>query len=108
MKSFDKPESYAPSGIIMGLTFPGKNASRPTSCLCVAEYAKHASWPTRIMKHVEQRVKVYSFNSTGYMNTNIYSLLTPIALGFILIEMALCWFYRKQFISFQEAVANFG
>ncbi len=42
------------------------------------------------------------------MNSNIYALLTPIALGFILIEMALCWYYKKRYISFQEAVANFG
>ncbi|HOX81572.1 MAG TPA: sterol desaturase family protein [Chryseolinea sp.] len=42
------------------------------------------------------------------MNSNIYALLTPIALGFILIEMALCWYYKKKYISFQEAVANFG
>ncbi len=42
------------------------------------------------------------------MNSNIYALLTPIALGFILIEMALCWYYKKKYIRFQEAVANFG
>jgi alkylglycerol monooxygenase len=42
------------------------------------------------------------------MNTNIYALLTPIALGFILLEMALCWYYKKKYISFQEAVANFA
>jgi len=42
------------------------------------------------------------------MNTNIYALLTPIALGFILLEMGFCWYYKKSYISFQEAVANFG
>lgn len=42
------------------------------------------------------------------MNSNIYALLTPVALGFILLEMALCGYYRKQYITFQEAVANFG
>lgn len=42
------------------------------------------------------------------MNTNIYALLTPLALGFILLEIALCWYYKKNYISFQEAVANFG
>jgi sterol desaturase/sphingolipid hydroxylase (fatty acid hydroxylase superfamily) len=42
------------------------------------------------------------------MNTNIYALLTPIALGFILLEMGFCWYYKKSHISFQEAVANFG
>ena len=42
------------------------------------------------------------------MEKNIYALLTPLALGFILIEMGLCWYYRKRLISFAEAVANFG
>ena len=42
------------------------------------------------------------------MNYNIYLLLTPLALGFILIEMVLCWYYRKEFITFQEAVSSFG
>lgn len=42
------------------------------------------------------------------MNTNIYALLTPLAVGFILLEMLCCWYFRKQLISFQEAVANFG
>ncbi|MDZ4714208.1 MAG: sterol desaturase family protein [Cytophagales bacterium] len=42
------------------------------------------------------------------MTTNIYTLLTPLAIGFILIEMGLCWYYKKKYISFQEAVANFG
>ncbi|MBP9927258.1 MAG: sterol desaturase family protein [Cyclobacteriaceae bacterium] len=42
------------------------------------------------------------------MNANIYALLTPIALGFILLEITLCWYYKKNYISFQEAVANFG
>ena len=35
-------------------------------------------------------------------------MLTPLALAFILLEMAVCWYYRKSLISFQEAVANFG
>lgn len=42
------------------------------------------------------------------MNANIYALLTPIALGFIVLEIVLCWYYKKNYISFQEAVANFG
>jgi alkylglycerol monooxygenase len=42
------------------------------------------------------------------MKTNIYAFLTPIAIGFVLLEMALCWFYKKKYITFQEAVANFG
>ncbi len=40
--------------------------------------------------------------------TNIYALLTPIALGFILLEILICWYYKKKYITFQEAVANFG
>jgi sterol desaturase/sphingolipid hydroxylase (fatty acid hydroxylase superfamily) len=42
------------------------------------------------------------------MTTNIYALLTPIALGFILLEIIICWIYKKNHITFQEAVANFG
>lgn len=42
------------------------------------------------------------------MSTNIYALLTPIALGFIVLEILVCWYYRKSHITFQEAVANFG
>lgn len=42
------------------------------------------------------------------MTSNIYALLTPIALGFILLEIILCWYYKKSYITFQEAVANFG
>ncbi len=40
--------------------------------------------------------------------TNIYAYLTPIALVFILLEVFFCWLYRKDYISFPEAVANFG
>ncbi len=39
---------------------------------------------------------------------NIYALLTPIALFFILIEIGLCLFYKKNYITFSEAIANFG
>jgi alkylglycerol monooxygenase len=42
------------------------------------------------------------------MTTNIYALLTPIAIGFVILEIGLCWYYKKRYISFQEAVANFG
>jgi alkylglycerol monooxygenase len=42
------------------------------------------------------------------MKTNIYAFLTPIAIGFVLLEMGLCWYYKKKYITFQEAVANFG
>lgn len=42
------------------------------------------------------------------MTPNIYALLTPIALGFILLEIFVCWYYKKNYITFQEAVANFG
>jgi len=42
------------------------------------------------------------------MTSNIYALLTPIALGFILLEILVCWYYKKKYITFQEAVANFG
>jgi sterol desaturase/sphingolipid hydroxylase (fatty acid hydroxylase superfamily) len=42
------------------------------------------------------------------MTSNIYALLTPVALGFILLEIVVCWYYKKSYITFQEAVANFG
>jgi alkylglycerol monooxygenase len=42
------------------------------------------------------------------MKTNVYAFLTPIAIGFVLLEIVLCWYYKKKYISFQEAVANFG
>jgi alkylglycerol monooxygenase len=42
------------------------------------------------------------------VNSNIYALLTPVIIAFILIEMIVCWYFRKQFITFQEAIANFG
>jgi len=40
--------------------------------------------------------------------TNVYVYLTPLALIFIALEMFFSWYYRKGYISFQEAVANFG
>ena len=42
--------------------------------------------------------------STG----NIYATLTPIAIFFVLAEVLLCWYYKKNLISFQEVIANFG
>ncbi|HQX56080.1 MAG TPA: sterol desaturase family protein [Pyrinomonadaceae bacterium] len=39
---------------------------------------------------------------------NIYTYLTPIALFFVLIEVGLCLAYRRDYIHFPEAVANFG
>ncbi len=40
--------------------------------------------------------------------TNIYAYITPVALIFIGLEMFFSWYYRKKYISFNEAVANFG
>ena len=34
--------------------------------------------------------------------------LTPLALIFIGLEIGLCWIYKRDYISFPEAVANFG
>jgi sterol desaturase/sphingolipid hydroxylase (fatty acid hydroxylase superfamily) len=42
------------------------------------------------------------------MTTNIYALLTPIAIGFILVEIIVCWYQNKHLIRFQDAIANFG
>lgn len=39
---------------------------------------------------------------------NIYTLLTPLAIVFILIEIAACLITGRKYIRFQEAVANFG
>lgn len=39
---------------------------------------------------------------------NVYAYITPIALFFIALEMLFCWIYKKDYISFPEAVANFG
>ena len=40
--------------------------------------------------------------------TNVYAFLTPLALFFVVLEMLLNWLYRRDYISFPEAVANFG
>jgi alkylglycerol monooxygenase len=39
---------------------------------------------------------------------NKYTLLTPLAIFFILLEIGLCFYYEKKLISFPEAIANFG
>ncbi len=39
---------------------------------------------------------------------NIYATLTPVAIIFIFVEVALCWYYKKELISFEEFIANFG
>ncbi len=41
-------------------------------------------------------------------STNVYALLTPIVLVFILLEIVVCRVFRKNYISFSESVANFG
>ncbi len=40
--------------------------------------------------------------------TNIYVYLTPIALIFIIAEVFFSWYYKRGYISFNEAIANFG
>lgn len=40
--------------------------------------------------------------------TNVYAYLTPIALFFVLLEVAACFVLRRNYISFPEAIANFG
>jgi sterol desaturase/sphingolipid hydroxylase (fatty acid hydroxylase superfamily) len=40
--------------------------------------------------------------------TNVYFYLTPVALLFIGLEIALCFVYRRNYISFAESIANFG
>jgi hypothetical protein len=41
-------------------------------------------------------------------DTNVYTYLTPIALVFILLEIGLCFAFRRDYVSFPESVANFG
>lgn len=41
-------------------------------------------------------------------DTNVYALLTPIALVFMVLEIILAFAFRKDIITFQEAIANFG
>lgn len=38
---------------------------------------------------------------------NIYSLLTPLAVGLVILELFFCWLARKDYFSFQESIANF-
>ena len=40
--------------------------------------------------------------------TNVYAFITPIALIFIALEIFFCWYYKKSYITFSEAIANFG
>lgn len=39
---------------------------------------------------------------------NVYAFITPVALLFIGLEIFFCWYYKKTYISFNEAIANFG
>jgi alkylglycerol monooxygenase len=41
-------------------------------------------------------------------STNIYAIITPFALGFMMLEIGLAWYYKKELITFQESIANFG
>lgn len=41
-------------------------------------------------------------------DTNIYTYLTPIALFFVLLEVVACIVYKRDYLSFPEAIANFG
>lgn len=38
---------------------------------------------------------------------NIYSLLTPLAVGLVILELIYCWLARKSYFTFQESIANF-
>ncbi|CAA6811034.1 MAG: Fatty acid hydroxylase family protein [uncultured Aureispira sp.] len=38
---------------------------------------------------------------------NIYSLLTPLAVGLVILELIYCWLARKDYFTFQESIANF-
>lgn len=45
---------------------------------------------------------------TIMQETNVYFYITPIALIFILLEIAACFVFKRKLITFNEAVANFG
>jgi alkylglycerol monooxygenase len=45
---------------------------------------------------------------TQTVESNIYAVITPIALGFMALEIGLNWYYKKGLITFQEAIANFA
>src|SRR6476661_3572461 len=45
---------------------------------------------------------------TVMQETNVYFYITPIALIFILLEIAACFIFKRKLITFSEAVANFG
>ena len=45
---------------------------------------------------------------SGMQEINVYAYITPIALLFIALEIFFCWYYKKDYITFSEAVANFG
>ncbi len=40
--------------------------------------------------------------------TNVYFYITPIALIFIVLEIAACFVLKRNYITFTEAIANFG
>ena len=42
------------------------------------------------------------------MTNNVYAYLTPIAILFILLEVGLVLLFKRKYIRFQEAIANFG
>ena len=46
--------------------------------------------------------------SKPMQETNVYTYLTPIALFFILIEIAACFIFKRRYVSFSESIANFG
>ena len=39
---------------------------------------------------------------------NVYAWITPLALLFVLIEVGVEYYYKKGYISFAEAITNFG
>lgn len=41
-------------------------------------------------------------------DTNIYTYLTPIALCFVLLEVGASFVWKRDYVSFPEAIANFG
>ena len=39
---------------------------------------------------------------------NVYAYIAPVAIAFLILEIAVCHIYKKNYITFTESVANFG
>ncbi|MEZ5305924.1 MAG: sterol desaturase family protein [Pyrinomonadaceae bacterium] len=42
------------------------------------------------------------------MESNVYTYITPIAIVFLVLEVCACFVLKRDYITFEEAIANFG